>query len=89
MKIKLIKLKFNDTHSYKYKPFTYCCNKIQNDKAIVFTGEDINDIGGEYKDEGISIPHFCTSHTKMNGNRLTIILFGSALTVERRLGFQL
>ena len=62
MKIKLIKLKFNDTHSYKYKPFTYCCNKIQNDKAIVFTGEDINDIGGEYKDEGISIPHFCTSH---------------------------
>lgn len=62
MKIKLIKLKFNDTHSYKYKPFTYCCNKIQNDKAIVFTGEDINDIGGEYKDEGISIPHFCTSY---------------------------
>lgn len=48
MKIELIKLKFNDTHSYKYKPFTYCCNKIQNDKAIVFTGEDINDIGGEY-----------------------------------------
>lgn len=41
MKIKLIKLKFNDTHSYKYKPFTYCCNKIQNDKAIVFTGEDL------------------------------------------------
>lgn len=65
MKIKLIKLKFNDTHSYKYKPFTYCCNKIQNDKAIVFTGEDINDIGGEYKDEGISIPHFCTSHTEV------------------------
>lgn len=65
MKIKLIKLKFNDTHSYKYKPFTYCCNKIQNDKAIVFTDEDINDIGGEYKDEGISIPHFCTSHTEV------------------------
>ena len=64
MKIKLIKLKFNDTHSYKYKPFTYCCDEIQNDKAIVFT-EDINDIGGEYKDEGISIPHFCTSHTEV------------------------
>ena len=65
MKIELIRLKFNDTHSYKYKPFTHCCDEIQNDKAIVFTGEDINDIGGEYKDEGISIPHFCTSHTEV------------------------
>ena len=41
MKIELIKLKFNDTHSYKYKPFQYCCDEIQNDKAIVFTGEDL------------------------------------------------
>ena len=65
MKIELIKLKFNDTHSYKYKPFKYYCDEIQNDKAIVFTGDDINDIGGEYKDEGISIPHFCTSHTEV------------------------
>lgn len=65
MKIELIKLKFNDTHSYKYKPFAYCCDEIQSDKAIVFTGEDINDIGGEYKDEGIYIPHFCTSHTEV------------------------
>ena len=47
MKIELIKLKFNNTHSYKYKPFTICCNEIQNDKAIVFTGEDIV---GEYDD---------------------------------------
>lgn len=68
MKIKLIKLKFNDTHSYKYKPFTYCCNKIQNDKAIVFTGEDINDIGGEYKDDCIYIPQFCTSYTETVGS---------------------
>ena len=65
MKIDLIKLKFNDTHSYKYKPFTYCCNKIQNDKAIVFTGEDINDIGGEYEYDGVSIPQLCTSHTEV------------------------
>lgn len=68
MKIKLIKLKFNDTHSYKYEPFTYCCNKIQNDKAIVFTGEDINDIGGEYEDDGIYIPQFCTSYTQTVGS---------------------
>lgn len=61
MKIDLIKLKFNDTHSYKYKPFTYCCDEIQNDKAIVFT----NDIGGEYEDDGVSIPQFCTSYTEV------------------------
>lgn len=65
MKIELIKLKFDDTHSYKYKSFTYCCEAIQNDKAIVFTGEDINDIGGEYEDDGIFIPQFCTSHTEV------------------------
>ena len=41
MKIELIKLKFNDTHSYKYKPFIHCCYEIQNDKAIVFAGEDL------------------------------------------------
>lgn len=38
MKIELIKLKFNDIYSYKYKPFQYCCDEIQNDKAIIFTG---------------------------------------------------
>lgn len=65
MKIELIKLKFNDTCSYKYKPFTHCCNEIQNDKAIIFTGEDINDIGGEYDDDGISIPQFCTLYTEI------------------------
>ncbi len=61
MKIELIKLKFNNTHSYKYKPFTICCNEIQNDKAIVFTGEDIV---GEY-DDGVCIPRFCTSYTEV------------------------
>ena len=65
MKIDLIKLKFNDTYSYKYKPFTYCCDEIQNDKAIVFTGEDINDIGGEHEDDGNFIPQFCTSYTEV------------------------
>lgn len=65
MKIELIRLKFNDTHSYKYKPFTYCCDKIQNDKAIVFTDEDINDIGGEYEDDGVCVPQFCTSYTEV------------------------
>ncbi len=65
MKIELIKLKFNDTCAYKYKSFTLCCDEIKNDKAIVFTGEDINDIGGEYEDDGIFIPQFCNSHTEV------------------------
>lgn len=65
MKIELIRLRFDDTCTYKYKPFTHCCDEIQNDKAIVFTGEDINDIGGGYEDDDVSIPQFCTSHTEV------------------------
>lgn len=65
MKIELIKLKFNDTHSYKYKPFIHCCDEIQHDKAIIFTDDDINDIGGEYEDDGRYIPQFCTSYTEV------------------------
>ena len=68
MEIELIKLKINDTHSYKYKSFTYCCDEIQNDKVIVFTGEDINDIGGEYEDDGVCVPQFCTSYTETVGS---------------------
>lgn len=69
MKIELIKLKFNDTCAYKHKPFTYCCDEIQNDKAIVFTGEDLvcNDTFGlvvRDSDDYI-IPQFCTSHTEV------------------------
>ncbi len=68
MKIKLIKLKFNDTYSYKYKPFTRCCDKIQSDKAIVFTGEDLvcNDTFGLVvrDSDGNIIPQFCTSYTE-------------------------
>lgn len=68
MKIELIRLKFNGTHSYKYNPFKHCCDEIQKDKTIVFTGEDINDIDGEYEDDGIYIPQFCTSYTQTVGS---------------------
>ena len=64
MKIELIKLKFNDTHSYKYKPFTHCCDEIQNDKAIVFTGEDLVHLDTYWEDESY-IPRFCTSYTEV------------------------
>lgn len=97
MKIELIKLKFNDTHSYKYKPFTRCCDKIQSDKAIVFTGEDLvcNDTFGlvvRDSDDNI-IPQFCTHILKhltlgeMNLNRQIIIQSSSVLIVEKRLRF--
>lgn len=68
MKIELIRLNFNDTHSYKYKSFTHCCDEIQKDKTIVFTGEDINDIGGKYEGDDIYIPQFCTSYTETVGS---------------------
>ena len=64
MKIELIKLKFNDTCSYKYKPFTYCCDEIQNDKAIVFTGEDLAP-NYDCEEDDIYVPQFCTSHTEI------------------------
>ena len=57
MKIELIKLKFNYTCAYKYKSFTYCCDEIQNDKAIVFTGEDLVHSDDRWDDER-HIPRF-------------------------------
>ena len=59
MKIELIKLKFNDTHSYKYKPFKYCCDEIQSDKAIDLVHSD------DCWDDERYIPRFCTSYTEV------------------------
>lgn len=63
MKIELIKLKFNDTHSYKYKPFTYCCDEIHQNDCIIFTNEDLFPL--KHIDDGNFIPQFCTSHTEV------------------------
>ena len=41
MKIELIKLRFNQTFSYKYKSFTYCCDALKNNPCILFTDEDV------------------------------------------------
>lgn len=68
MKIELIKIKFNDTCAYKYKPFKYCCEAIQNNKNIIFTGEDLvfDEVFGldpsDYNES--TIPQFCTSYTE-------------------------
>lgn len=64
MKIDLIKLKFNDTYSYKYKPFHYCCDEIHQNDCIMFTNEDLSPL--KYMDDsGNFIPQFCTSHTEV------------------------
>lgn len=64
MKIELIKLKFNDTYSYKYKPFKYCCNEIHQNECIIFTDDDLSPL--KYiDDEDSFIPQFCTSHTEL------------------------
>ena len=63
MKIELIKLKFNDTHSYKYKPFTHCCDEIHQNDCIIFTNEDLSPL--KHIDDDNFIPQFCTSHTEV------------------------
>ena len=64
MKIELIRLKFNDTHSYKYNPFKYCCDEIQSDKSSVFTGEGLVHSDDCWDGERY-VPGGCTSHTEV------------------------
>ena len=63
MKIELIRLKFNNTHSYKYKPFQYCCDEIHQNDCIIFTNEDLSPL--KHIDDDNFIPQFCTSHTEV------------------------
>ena len=49
MKIELIKQKFNSTRGYKYKPFSWCCNKIQDNPCVVFSGEVCADGSMDYE----------------------------------------
>lgn len=65
MNIKLVKIKFNDTSAYKYKPFKYCCDAIRENNNIIFTNEDLVDYSSEpYDEEGSCIPQFCITSTK-------------------------
>lgn len=57
MKIELIKLKFGGMESYKYMPFTYCCEAIKNNPCIIFTNEDIQNYHSN------QLARFCTSNT--------------------------
>lgn len=67
MKLKLIKVKFNDTFTYKYLPFEYCCDEIQENGVIVFADRDFAYTQDFYDDEEDAtdfIPQFCTTLTE-------------------------
>lgn len=59
MKIELIKYKFDDTQSFKYKPYQFCCEKIKQAHGIVFTNQNIVGATQEPDDENYNFPQFC------------------------------
>lgn len=67
MKIELIRLRFNNSHSYKYKPFKYCCEEIDGNECIEFTTENMVTSSFLKEDEGVDgccSPKLCISHTE-------------------------
>ena len=62
MKIELIKQKFNSTRGYKYKPFSWCCNKIQDNPCVVFSDEVYTE---DTIDDECTFPAFALCHTKV------------------------
>ncbi len=68
MKIKLIKVTFDDTFAYKYLPFKHCCDAIGENEAITFT--DQNFAYDIENDELYPIPRFCTSYNYTEGSYL-------------------
>lgn len=66
VKIELIKQKFNDTRGYKYKPFSYCCDKIKDNPRIEFSDNvelDVNDLDDCLDDE-YTFPAFAIWHSE-------------------------
>ena len=62
MKIELIRQKFNDTRGYKYKPFSWCCNKIQDNPCVVFSDEVYTE---DTIDDECTFPAFALCHTEV------------------------
>lgn len=66
MKIELIRQKFNDTRSYKFKPFSWCCDKIKENPCISFSDSveiDSNNLDN-YLDDECTFPAFALCHTE-------------------------
>lgn len=94
MKIELIKLRFNQTFSYKYKSFTYCCNALKNNPCILFTDEDVmSDPSYSISDQDNSLPRFCMTRTlsfrdwEDEWEKLKISPSGSALIAGKKYKF--
>ena len=62
MKIELIKQKFNSARGYKYKPFSWCCNKIQDNPCVVFSDEVYTE---DTIDDECTFPAFALCHTEV------------------------
>ena len=62
MKIELIRQKFNGTRGYKYKPFSWCCDKIQENPCIVFSDEVYTD---DDIDDECTFPAFALWHSEV------------------------
>ena len=62
MKIELIRQKFNSTRGYKYKPFSWCCNKIQDNPRVVFSDEVYTE---DTIDDECTFPAFALCHTEV------------------------
>lgn len=61
MKIELIKIKFDDSVSYKYKSFKYCCDAITKNKTIELTTQSPSeDFYGICDKEFRIIPYFAS-----------------------------
>ena len=62
MKIELIRQKFNSTRGYKYKRFSWCCNKIQDNPCVVFSDEVYTE---DTIDDECTFPAFALCHTEV------------------------
>ena len=62
MKIELIKQKFNSARGYKYKPFSWCCDKIKDNPCVVFSDEVYTE---DTIDDECTFPAFALCHTEV------------------------
>lgn len=62
MQINLVKIRFDNSCSYKYKSFSYCCKRLEKNKNIIFSNEDFVDNG--FLDEDDDTPQFCATSTE-------------------------
>lgn len=62
MKIELIRQKFNGTRGYKFKPFSLCCDKIQDNPCVVFSDEVYTE---DTIDDECTFPAFALCHTEV------------------------